>query len=198
MWWKCESQIHHKILAKHILRHCDKNVMIMWLGKKIYESHLHHNFITILKVMKMWRKCDELTLVLILWLLSFENSRHGKKVDDHQRWRKEMTVCSGLLWHRLGGYYKVRAGKSKYFKFEHFSWSLVLHLHISAATRYPLSYFDWIALKPYFTGIRIWYKCNSGPSEVNRHFDVAAIFIFRWISHVLRRWRGYGDRGSGT
>ena len=97
MWWKCESQIHHKILAKHILRHCDKNVMIMWLGKKIYESHLHHDFITILKVMKMWRKCDELTLVLIFWLLSFENSRHGKKVDDHQRWRKEMTVCSGLL-----------------------------------------------------------------------------------------------------
>ena len=97
MWWKCESQIHHKILAKHILRHCDKNVMIMWLGKKIYESHLHHNFITILKVMKMWRKCDELTLVLIFWLLSFENSRHGKKVDDHQRWRREMIVCSALI-----------------------------------------------------------------------------------------------------
>ena len=92
--------------------------MIMWLGKK----YINHIFITMWnlayfsdsveilanifltnwlhlheKVMEMWRKCDELTLVLIFWLLSFENSRHGKKVDDHQRWRKEMTVCPGLL-----------------------------------------------------------------------------------------------------
>ena len=34
--------------------------------------HLHE------KVMEMWQKCDELTLVLIFWLLSFENSRHAK------------------------------------------------------------------------------------------------------------------------
>ena len=93
--------MNHKVTTKFrhntFSPHCDTNVLIMWLSKKIYESHLHHNFITMLKVMKMWWKCDELPLVLIFWLISFENSRHGKKVDDHLRWRKEMTVCSALL-----------------------------------------------------------------------------------------------------
>ena len=55
--------------------------------------------------MKKWWKCDGRQIVLIFWLISFENSRHAKKLMINDNDDEEWAVWSQLLYfHLLGNF----------------------------------------------------------------------------------------------
>ena len=54
--------------------------------------------------MEMWWKCDELHLVLIIWLTSFENSRLAKNLmfinNDNEQWAIYSQLMTDSHFHK--------------------------------------------------------------------------------------------------